>query len=314
MNRRLLNVLRVVVSVGLLAFVLWRNDPATISAELRQGDARFLIAALMLFLLGLVIHAYRWLVLVRGLDRMRALEFIDAESYLRARIEVLASGEEETPEVRTLHKTLQHQLKGFFALLPVVPDEVRSNLLAVEVHQRSGFSSDMSFDSLLEAGEAASVLEFAWAGALTPTSIRVNARTSSDSSTVRLHVSENGDLSGSRVSGYYTADEATNALVITAEPIDYETLLPVIRKLDIRRPQAFIEALIMEVDLDKTLDVGTSQHIGTQVGGADPTTIFGAFGSGGVGSLGITASEETIAGLAKAARDRRVRPRGRGEL
>ena len=68
MNRRFLNVLRVVVSVGLLAFVLWKSNPATILAELRQGDLRFLVAALALFLVGLVIRAYRWLVLVRGLD------------------------------------------------------------------------------------------------------------------------------------------------------------------------------------------------------------------------------------------------------
>ena len=37
MNRRLLNVLRVVVSVGLLAFVLWTNDPTIILAELRRA-------------------------------------------------------------------------------------------------------------------------------------------------------------------------------------------------------------------------------------------------------------------------------------
>jgi hypothetical protein len=68
MNRRLLNVLRVVISVGLLAFVLWTNDPNAILAELRQSDLRYLLAAFMLFLLGLIVRAYRWLVLVRGLE------------------------------------------------------------------------------------------------------------------------------------------------------------------------------------------------------------------------------------------------------
>jgi uncharacterized protein (TIRG00374 family) len=68
MKRWVLNALRVVVSVGLLAFVLWTNKPVSILAELRQGDLRFLGAALALFVLGLVIRAYRWLVLVRGLD------------------------------------------------------------------------------------------------------------------------------------------------------------------------------------------------------------------------------------------------------
>jgi hypothetical protein len=67
MNKRLLNVIRVVISVGLLAFVLWTNDPSAILAELRQGDLRYLLAAFVLFLFGLIIRAYRWLVLVRGL-------------------------------------------------------------------------------------------------------------------------------------------------------------------------------------------------------------------------------------------------------
>ncbi|MGD2143252.1 MAG: lysylphosphatidylglycerol synthase transmembrane domain-containing protein [Anaerolineae bacterium] len=68
MNGRLLNVLRVVISVGLLAFVLWTNDPNDILAELRQSDLRYLLAASMLFLLGLVVRAYRWLLLVRSLE------------------------------------------------------------------------------------------------------------------------------------------------------------------------------------------------------------------------------------------------------
>ena len=43
---------------------------------------------------------------------------------------------------------------------------------------------------------------------------------------------------------FITADPPTNALVITAAPADYEALLPVINRLDIRRPQAFIEAMV----------------------------------------------------------------------
>jgi len=68
MKRRWLNILRVLISVGLLAFVLWQNDPNTILDELRQADLRYLLAAFLLYVLGLVIRACRWLVLVRGLD------------------------------------------------------------------------------------------------------------------------------------------------------------------------------------------------------------------------------------------------------
>ena len=53
-----------------------------------------------------------------------------------------------------------------------------------------------------------------------------------------------------------TADKATNSLVIVASPNDYETLVGVIKKLDIRRRQVFVEAAILEIDLDKALDLG----------------------------------------------------------
>jgi len=64
-----------------------------------------------------------------------------------------------------------------------------------------------------------------------------------------------------------TADKATNALVIVASANDYETLLMVIRKLDIRRRQVFVEAMVMEIDIDKTLDVGVEWRGAAEVGG-----------------------------------------------
>jgi len=53
-----------------------------------------------------------------------------------------------------------------------------------------------------------------------------------------------------------TADKATNSLIIIASPNDYQTLVEVIKKLDIRRRQVYVEALIMEIRLDKARDVG----------------------------------------------------------
>lgn len=44
-----------------------------------------------------------------------------------------------------------------------------------------------------------------------------------------------------------TADEATNSLVITAQPNVMNSLEKVIDKLDIRRPQVLVEAIIAEV-------------------------------------------------------------------
>lgn len=47
-----------------------------------------------------------------------------------------------------------------------------------------------------------------------------------------------------------TADKATNSLLITASPADFRAVSRVIQKLDLRRRQVFIEAVIMEVKLN----------------------------------------------------------------
>jgi general secretion pathway protein D len=52
------------------------------------------------------------------------------------------------------------------------------------------------------------------------------------------------------------ADKTTNSLIITASPQDYAVLDEVIKKLDIVRAQVYVEALIAEVTLEKTMQLG----------------------------------------------------------
>lgn len=52
------------------------------------------------------------------------------------------------------------------------------------------------------------------------------------------------------------ADKATNSLVITANAKDYLALEEVIRKLDIPRQMVYIEALLMEVNVEKDFQIG----------------------------------------------------------
>ena len=52
------------------------------------------------------------------------------------------------------------------------------------------------------------------------------------------------------------ADQATNSLVIMADPDDYLVLEEVIQKLDIPRMMVFIEALFMEVNVEKDFNLG----------------------------------------------------------
>lgn len=57
-----------------------------------------------------------------------------------------------------------------------------------------------------------------------------------------------------------TADKATNSLIITALPEDYDQIVKIIEKLDIPRPQVFIEALFLEVSATKKLDLGVEWY------------------------------------------------------
>ncbi len=74
------------------------------------------------------------------------------------------------------------------------------------------------------------------------------------------------------------ADKATNSLVITAKPAEFEVLSPVIRKLDIPRQQVFVEALILEVSSDDQVRLGVNwSAAGTTALPADKSgVVFGS--------------------------------------
>ncbi len=60
-------------------------------------------------------------------------------------------------------------------------------------------------------------------------------------------------------------DKATNSLVVVASQSDFRNLVRVIEKLDLARRQVFIEAVLMEVDLDRNTSSGISLHQGYTV-------------------------------------------------
>ncbi|MEZ4704689.1 MAG: type II secretion system secretin GspD [Bdellovibrionota bacterium] len=100
------------------------------------------------------------------------------------------------------------------------------------------------------------------------------------------------------------ADPGTNALVITASPNDFLSLNPVIDQLDVRRPQVFVEALIMEVSMNKNLDVGIRGHGvsgngiygASQVGGSAVTSTNPLSALGGGLGLGFASFNNLIPG------------------
>lgn len=70
-----------------------------------------------------------------------------------------------------------------------------------------------------------------------------------------------------------TSDKATNSLIIMAPPADQQHLLQVIKKLDLRRRQVFVEAVIAEVSLSKLDELGVQWGV---VGGGSTGTVSAA--------------------------------------
>ena len=57
-----------------------------------------------------------------------------------------------------------------------------------------------------------------------------------------------------------TFDRPTNSLIVVSSLKDYQSLRRVIERLDSPRKQVFIEAMILEVTLDKSRELGASFH------------------------------------------------------
>jgi general secretion pathway protein D len=83
--------------------------------------------------------------------------------------------------------------------------------------------------------------------------------------------------------GVIQADVATNSLIITAPDNLYNTLRAVIDKLDARRAQVYVEALIAEVTTDKAAEFGIQWQNMSGLNGTTPSVIGGT-NMGGVGT------------------------------
>ncbi len=112
-----------------------------------------------------------------------------------------------------------------------------------------------------------------------------------------------------------TPDKATNSLVIMASPNDYNELSQVIKKLDRRSKQVFVQVLIAEVSLDKSRSFGVQAGAiaaGTlgkylQGGGIyDPFNAFGQILGSSSSSSGTTNSLSSIIGNKLNSSDRPV--------
>ncbi|NVB83163.1 MAG: type II secretion system secretin GspD, partial [Kofleriaceae bacterium] len=105
-----------------------------------------------------------------------------------------------------------------------------------------------------------------------------------------------GDL-GSQLEGQVRVigDKPTNSLIVMSSGRDFIAVRDVIRRLDQPRRQIFIEAVILEVQLSKSLNLGTSSHGGLPVND-DNAIVLGGVQTSTLKSIN-PASLATLTGL-----------------
>ncbi|MCC7311023.1 MAG: type II secretion system secretin GspD, partial [Sulfuritalea sp.] len=97
------------------------------------------------------------------------------------------------------------------------------------------------------------------------------------------------------------ADAASNALIITAPEAVFNNLKAVVEKLDVRRAQVLVEALIVELSAEKATEFGIQwfDASGTPKNNGDPKFFGGFANSGGPSNLATVAAnpQNAVKGL-----------------
>ncbi len=89
--------------------------------------------------------------------------------------------------------------------------------------------------------------------------------------------------------GIIQADAATNSIIITAPDAIYNDLRAAVEKLDVRRAQVYVEALIAEVSANKAAEFGVQWQDLTGAGKSTAQVVGGTnFGNAGQNILGIS--------------------------
>ncbi|HEY6177160.1 MAG TPA: type II secretion system secretin GspD, partial [Kofleriaceae bacterium] len=91
-------------------------------------------------------------------------------------------------------------------------------------------------------------------------------------------------------------DKPTNSLIVMSSGRDFVAIKDVVRRLDQPRKQVFIEAVILEVQLTKNLQIGSSSHGGLPVDGSN-ALLLGGVQTQQLRSISAASSLATATGL-----------------
>ena len=76
LRQRIISVLQIVISILLLSYIIWRNDPQEILRTLQTMDWRWYLPAFALFIINIILRAYRWYMLLHTLDNRPSFPYL----------------------------------------------------------------------------------------------------------------------------------------------------------------------------------------------------------------------------------------------
>ncbi|MGH8494635.1 MAG: type II secretion system secretin GspD [Gammaproteobacteria bacterium] len=184
--------------------------------------------------------------------------------------------------VRTMNTLLQaNRAEGAGAINMVADERTNSILISGDKNERLKLRSlVVHLDTPLEGGGNTQVRYLDYADA-----VELAGKLSEQAVQEESEAAAGGGEGGAARPGFpgvhIWADEATNALVITAPPKSMRSMMQVIDKLDIRRLQVAVEAIIVEVSTDRAAELGVT----FAVDGSDDSNVIGVtnFPSSGPG-------------------------------
>ncbi len=87
-----------------------------------------------------------------------------------------------------------------------------------------------------------------------------------------------------------TPDKTTNSLLIVASPADYQNIVQIVEQLDKRRRQVFVEAMIVEADINELRNIGANWRAIASSGNQKYLV-------GGFGTVSSTTLDSVVTGL-----------------
>jgi general secretion pathway protein D len=178
-------------------------------------------------------------------------------------VDLVALQNASAPEIARVVSALYQQGAGAEggSIVKIIAEE-RSNSLLIggDEAQRVRVRALIAhLDTPLQSGGDTRVryLHFADAEKVAPT-LKEYLTTMTQQAAAAAGATQGGGQAQAQRSALVLADKATNSLIMVAPPKLMNSLIEIVDKLDIRRAQVLVEAVIVEVNADKTSDLGVN--------------------------------------------------------